>query len=65
MVFFVLLIILKMTVKNTWLEITAVKVGAQNDTDKFVNSGIAEKDALERDLANISMKTPILTTVKL
>ena len=54
-----------MTVKNTWLEITAVKVDAQNDTDKFVNSGIAEKDALERDLANISMKTPILTTVKL
>ena len=53
-----------MTVIATWLESTAVKGDAQKDIEKFVNSGIAEKDALEEELVNISMKTQKHTKVK-
>ena len=43
MVLIVHLIISKMTVKPTWLDITALKEDEQNDTDKFVNSGMLDK----------------------
>ena len=64
MVLIVPLRIQAMTVIATWLESTAVKGDAQNDIKKFVNSGIAEKDALEEALVNISMKTLQHTIVK-
>ena len=57
-------IILKMTVNTSWLVITAVKVHAQNVTDKFVNSGIVKKDVSEKQIVNISMKTQKLMKVK-
>ena len=43
LVLIVHLIISKMTVKPTWLDITALKEDEQNDTDKFVNSGMLDK----------------------
>ena len=57
MVLIVPFIILQMTVNTFWLDITAVKVLAQNVTDKFVNSGIVKKDASEKQIVNISMKS--------
>ena len=48
LVLIVYLIIPKMTMKPTWLDITALTEDAQNNADKFINSGMVDKDALEK-----------------
>ena len=59
LVLIVYLIIKKVTVKTTWLDITAVKVHVQNIIVKFVNSEIVEKGASEKQIVNtLYLKTP-------